>query len=91
MLTTPNRPGALHNVLQLFDAAQISMTRIESRPLRQGKWEYLFFIDVEGHLDEEPLMSVGEALKERTGLLRVLGSYPRALAASKVGALDERI
>ena len=91
VFTTPNRPGALHDVLQLFDIAQISMTRIESRPLRQGSWEYLFFIDVEGHLDEEPLKSVARSLQERTGLLRVLGSYPRALGASRVGDLDARI
>ena len=90
VFTTPNRPGALHDVLQLFDIAQISMTRIESRPLRQGNWEYLFFIDVEGHMNEEPLKSVAENLRERTGLLRVLGSYPRALSASKVGDLDAR-
>ncbi|MEM7466431.1 MAG: ACT domain-containing protein, partial [Pseudomonadota bacterium] len=75
--------GALHDVLQVFDQAQISMTRIESRPLRQGKWEYMFFIDVEGHLEEEPLKNVASLLEERTGLLRVLGSYPRALSPAK--------
>ena len=90
VFTTPNRPGALHGVLQLFEEAEISMTRIESRPLRQGNWEYLFFIDVEGHIDEEPLKSVAGALEGRTGQLRVLGSYPRANTPSKVGALDLR-
>ena len=91
VFTTPNRPGALHDVLQLFDIAQISMTRIESRPLRQGSWEYLFFIDVEGHIGEEPLKSVANNLRERTGMLRVLGSYPRAISHSKIGELDARI
>ncbi len=89
--TTPNKPGALHGVLQLFEEADISMTRIESRPLRQGNWEYLFFIDVEGHVAEEPLSSVVDALEQRTGHLRILGSYPRANSPSKVGSLDARV
>ncbi len=79
MFTTLNRPGALHDVLSVLAAANISMTRIESRPLRQEAWDYLFFVDIEGHADVD---SVGDALvrlEDKTSLLKILGSYPRAV------------
>jgi len=55
------------------------MTRIESRPSRRRKWDYVFFIDLEGHAGEEPLATALVELKEQTSLCRVLGSYPRAI------------
>lgn len=91
VLTMANQPGALHGVLQLFEEAGISLTRIESRPLRQGRWEYLFFIDVEGHVEVEPLTQVCKVLKQRTGMLKILGSYPRALQPSRLGELAARL
>jgi chorismate mutase/prephenate dehydratase len=69
----------LHDVLSVLAAANISMTRIESRPLRQEAWDYLFFVDIEGHADVD---SVGDALvrlEDKTSLLKILGSYPRAV------------
>ena len=55
------------------------MTRIESRPSRRRKWDYVFFIDVEGHADEPPLKDALEDLKKQASLFRVLGSYPCAV------------
>lgn len=88
VFTTKNEPGALHDVLQLFGDAGVSLTRIESRPLRQGRWEYIFFIDVEGHIETEPLKDVWPALDRLTGILQLLGSYPRALNPSRLSALQ---
>ena len=55
------------------------MTRIESRPSRKRKWDYVFFIDVEGHISDPPVAKALAALEERASLFKVLGSYPRAV------------
>lgn len=72
-------PGALFRLLEPFVAHGISMTRIESRPSRRRKWDYVFFIDLEGHAADESLASALELLKGQASLCRVLGSYPRAI------------
>lgn len=72
-------PGALHRLLGPLAQHGISMTRIESRPSRRRKWDYVFFIDVVGHADEAPLKQALEGLKRETSLFRVLGSYPCAV------------
>ncbi len=79
LLAAVNRPGALYELINPFYERGISMTRIESRPARSGLWEYVFFVDVEGHQDDP---NVAAALKEIEGhaaLCRVLGSYPRSM------------
>jgi chorismate mutase/prephenate dehydratase len=55
------------------------MTRIESRPSRRRKWDYVFFIDLEGHAVSEPLASALAEIKSTASLCRVLGSYPKAV------------
>jgi chorismate mutase / prephenate dehydratase len=72
-------PGALHRLLGPLAEHGISMTRIESRPSRRGKWDYVFFIDVVGHAEQHPLSTALAKLKEQTSLFRVLGSYPCAV------------
>jgi chorismate mutase/prephenate dehydratase len=72
-------PGALFRLLQPIAQHGISMTRIESRPSRRRKWDYVFFIDVEGHASDEPLATALGQLKGQSSLFRVLGSYPRAI------------
>ena len=72
-------PGALHRLLGPLAQHGISMTRIESRPSRRRKWDYVFFIDVVGHADQHPLSTALAELKEQTSLFRVLGSYPCAV------------
>jgi chorismate mutase/prephenate dehydratase len=72
-------PGALFRLLEPFARHGISMTRIESRPSRRRKWDYVFFIDLEGHATDEPLASALGQLQGLTSLCRVVGSYPRAV------------
>jgi len=72
-------PGALYRLLEPLAERSISMTRIESRPSRRRKWDYVFFIDIEGHAEEPPVAAALAELKRRASLFRVLGSYPRAI------------
>jgi len=72
-------PGALYRLLEPLARHGISMTRIESRPSRKRKWDYVFFIDIEGHADDAPVAKALRELEKRASLLRVLGSYPRAV------------
>ena len=72
-------PGTLHRLLTPLARNNISMTRIESRPSRKHKWDYVFFIDVQGHASEQPLKQALDALKKEASLFRVLGSYPCAV------------
>jgi chorismate mutase/prephenate dehydratase len=55
------------------------MSRIESRPSRRRKWDYVFFIDLEGHVAVEPLATALAEIKDQASLCRVLGSYPKAV------------
>jgi chorismate mutase/prephenate dehydratase len=72
-------PGALFRLLEPFAKAGISLTRIESRPSRRRKWDYVFFVDLDGHAEQEPLASALAALKEKATLCKVVGSYPKAI------------
>ena len=72
-------PGALFRLLEPLARHGINMKRIESRPSRQGRWDYVFFIDVEGHVEDEPLRLAMETLNSEARMVKVLGSYPRAV------------
>jgi chorismate mutase/prephenate dehydratase len=71
--------GTLYKLLEPLARENVSMTRIESRPSRRRKWDYVFFIDIEGHREDPPVARALEELKSRASLFRVLGSYPRAI------------
>ena len=71
-----DKPGALHDALMPFKRQGINLTKIESRPSKRKAWEYLFFIDIEGHESEPRVTRALAALKRSTSLLRILGSYP---------------
>lgn len=76
IVSVPNRPGAVHDILVPLKTHGVSMTRFESRPARSGQWEYYFYIDVQGH-PSQPNMAA--ALKDLQGLCafyKVLGTYP---------------
>jgi len=73
-------PGALHAFLTPLAQHGLNLTRIESRPSSAGNWQYVFFVDVDGHIETEPLKSALHELQQQTSLTRVLGSYPRAVA-----------
>lgn len=79
LISTHNKPGALHGILQPLVKNQISMTRIESRPSRRGMWDYVFFIDFEGHRDTANIAQAIMELEKAASFVKVLGSYPKAV------------
>jgi len=79
LVSTGNQSGALHKILAPFAEYGISMTHIESRPSRQGLWEYVFFIDIEGHRDDTGVAKALQVLKDSVKMLKILGSYPKAV------------
>lgn len=79
LLSGHEGPGLLYRLLEPFEKNRINMTRIESRPSTLGKWEYVFFVDVEGHAQDPHVASALAELKRISKLFRVLGSYPRAV------------
>jgi chorismate mutase / prephenate dehydratase len=80
VFSTPHERGALRSVLEVFDEEGINLTRIESRPLRGQLWQYAFFTDLEGHRDDPAVQRALERLRQGGAMVRVLGSYPRALS-----------
>ncbi len=72
-------PGALFKLLEPLARHQVNMNRIESRPSRQGRWDYVFFIDVDGHVEDDGLKAAMADLDGEARLVKVLGSYPRAV------------
>lgn len=78
-MSAPNRTGALHTLLEPFALAGVSMTRLESRPARNALWEYVFYVDVDGHREDASVKATLEELAKRAAFLKVLGSYPIAV------------
>ena len=79
LVSTRNKPGALYSVLEPFHRFGVSLSRIETRPAKVGTWSYVFFMDFEGHVEDETLQELIAALSEEVSDLRILGSYPRAV------------
>jgi chorismate mutase/prephenate dehydratase len=81
VMSAENKPGAVHGLLTPIAQHGVSMTRIESRPARArtALWEYLFFIDVEGHEKDERVAAAIAALRGKAPFLKILGSYPVAV------------
>ncbi len=79
LVYTDNKSGALYAMLEPIARNGLSMTRIESRPSRQGMWNYVFFIDVEGHANDEKVMRALEELSQTASMVKVLGAYPQAV------------
>ena len=80
VMSSQNRPGAIFDLLKPLAQHQVSMTRLESRPSRAGLWEYVFFVDVEGHQSDTTVGTALSEIRQRAGFVKVLGSYPVALA-----------
>jgi len=83
VMSAENKPGAVHALLSPLAANGVSMTRIESRPsraMRDALWEYVFFIDVQGHQNDERVAAALAELRRQAPFLKVLGSYPAAVA-----------
>ena len=79
LMSVKDKPGALYELLTPFAEQGLSMTKIESRPARTGKWEYVFFVEVEGHIEDPRMSGAIAAAAARAAELKVLGSYPVAL------------
>lgn len=79
MFSMRNEAGALHRILGMLAARDISLSRIESRPLRNGVWDYLFFIDLLGHHHNDAVSAALGEIERAAALFKVLGSYPRAV------------
>ena len=76
LLSGKNKPGALHLLLGSLAKHGINMTRIESRPSRQNAWEYVFFLDIEGHAQDQKVKQTLAELQAEAALFKLLGSYP---------------
>lgn len=79
VLATKNVPGAMVELLTPLAEHQVSMTKLESRPSRMGMWEYVFFMDIEGHHQDVSVASALAELQQKSSWLKVLGSYPIAV------------
>ncbi|MDX1778762.1 MAG: prephenate dehydratase, partial [Thermodesulfobacteriota bacterium] len=78
MLSIKDGVGALHKTLKPFSKHKISLTKIESRPFRQRIWEYIFFIDLEGHIEDSNVKKALDEVKDTVQFIKILGSYPRS-------------
>jgi chorismate mutase/prephenate dehydratase len=77
-MATNNRPGAIHELLAPLAQHRVSMTRLESRPSRASLWDYVFFIDIEGHQKDDNVAEALQVLKDNATFLKIFGSYPAA-------------
>lgn len=76
MLSVKDKVGALYDLLRPFASHGLNMTKIESRPSRRKAWEYIFFVDIEGHVEEDRVKKALEEIKGRCLFMKILGSYP---------------
>ncbi len=90
LLAGDEGPGALHSLLSPLARYSLNMSRIESRPASTASWSYVFFIDVEGHAETEPLKSALAEMQNTSGLTRVLGSYPKAVDSRPASSTDNK-
>ena len=79
MFSVINEPGVLHSVLGALSRRRISMTRIESRPLRDAQWDYLFFVEILGHCEETQVEEALFEIKSESTFFKILGSFPCAI------------
>ncbi|MFO7577881.1 MAG: prephenate dehydratase [Pelovirga sp.] len=78
MFSIKDEPGILYRMLEPFSKRQINLTKIESRPMKQKAWEYIFFLDLMGHSDDEQIAAAIAELRPHCHFLKILGSYPLA-------------
>ena len=79
VMSAANRPGAVHDLLVPLDKHGVSMTKLESRPARSGLWEYVFYVDIEGHQADVKVAAALAELGRVAAFVKVLGSYPAAV------------
>ncbi len=76
IVSVPNKPGAVHDILVPLKVHGVSMTRFESRPARSGQWEYFFYIDLQGHPSQPHVAAALKDLQQLCAFYKVLGTYP---------------
>jgi chorismate mutase/prephenate dehydratase len=76
VISARNKPGALHYILEPFHRLGVDLTRLQSRPSRSSVWNYIFFIDIQGHQDDENVAAALMEVANASAELKVLGSYP---------------
>ncbi len=79
LFSMPSAPGSLMDMLACFAGNEVNMTRIESRPSGREMWEYVFFVDVDGHREDAGVARAIAELNDAAAMMRVLGSYPKAV------------
>jgi chorismate mutase / prephenate dehydratase len=79
VMSAPNRPGAVHALLTPIARHGVSMSRLESRPARTGRWEYMFYVDIQGHRQDAKVAKALAELEKLAPFLKILGSYPAAV------------
>lgn len=78
VFSAPNRPGAIHGLLEPLARHGVNLTKLQSRPARSGLWEYVFYADIKGHREDPPVANALKELSERAAFVKVIGSYPVA-------------
>jgi chorismate mutase/prephenate dehydratase len=78
MFSVQDKPGALFSALSPFKDLRINMSKIESRPSRRKAWEYVFFVDIDGHAEDAPLVKALAELAKHCSSVKILGSYPKS-------------
>ena len=79
LFSMPSKPGALLKMLACFAENSVNLTRIESRPSRKSMWEYVFFVDVDGHIEDAAVAAAIRKLESETSITKILGSYPKTV------------
>ncbi len=79
LFSVKDEVGALYRMLEPFAKNNINLTKIESRPNKTKAWDYVFFLDLEGHIEDDTVKRAVDELKERCTFLKILGSYPRVM------------
>tara|TARA_B100001173_G_scaffold148185_1_gene128548 strand:- start:210 stop:1271 length:1062 start_codon:yes stop_codon:yes gene_type:complete len=77
VVATKNKPGAIAELVAPFAINKVSMTKLESRPAKIGMWEYVFFIDVEGHQTKKSVKAALNVIESKASFMKILGSYPK--------------
>ena len=76
VVATKNRPGAIAELVAPFSKNKVSMTKLESRPAKMGLWEYVFFVDIEGHQSDKKVSAALKEVDQNASFMKILGSYP---------------
>ena len=77
VVATKNKPGAIAELVAPFAKNKVSMTKLESRPAKIGMWEYVFFIDIEGHQTNKSVKAALNIIESKASFMKILGSYPK--------------